>query len=107
MHALAEHDRQEHRRAVADVLRAKHEEALTGVPDAYVSSVAALALDNCEVNGFDERGHVIDFADALVKDDRHPLDSPALEAKAQRVVREFRARALFLQLQAIAAPLDE
>ena len=102
MHALAEGDRREHQRAVTGLIRYKHPEALASVPDAYVANVAGLALNTCESNGFDQRGHVLDFADALVKGDSHPLDSPALEAKVRMVLREFRARELFMRLQAIA-----
>jgi hypothetical protein len=39
----------------------------------------------------------------LVKDDAHPLSPTALDAKAVRVLREFRARSVFTRLRDIAA----
>jgi hypothetical protein len=103
MMAMAEADRLELRRGVVVVIRHKRADALAGVPDAYVDNLVALALSTCASHGFDEHGHVIEFADALVKDDAHPLSPTALDAKAVRVLREFRARSVFTRLRDIAA----
>lgn len=103
MRAFAEADRRELRRTTAEVLRHRHPDALRGVPDGYVDGIANLALTTCTQNGFDQSGVVIDFANALVKDDQHPLPAEELGAKAGKVLRELRARTLFMTLQAMAS----
>ena len=103
MHALVEHDVQEFRALVIDMVERKYPEALAGSPVAYLERFVDVALVICMENGFDRQGSIIEFAEALVKDDVHPMSDSDIETKVQRVLCEFRSRAVYIELQALAA----
>lgn len=103
MHALAEHDVREFRARVIDMVDHKHSEALAGSPVAYLEGFVDVALVICMKNGFDRQGSIIEFAEALVKDDVHPMSDSDIETKVQQVLCEFRSREVYLELQALAA----
>lgn len=103
INALAEHDVQEFRALVIYMVEHKYLEALAGSPVAYLERLVDAALVICMENGFDRQGSIIEFAEALVKDDVHPMSDPDIDTKVQRVMREFRSREVYIELQALAA----
>ncbi len=103
LQAMAAHDVEQFSAQLVALLLRKHADRLAQVPADYVARLAGLALSSCIANGFDSQGLVVQFAEALVKDDAHPMDPAALDASAHTVLREFRSRTTYLRLQAGAA----
>lgn len=94
-----------------DMLRRKHHGALHAAPAGYAERLLTASIDACQANGFDETGSVIEFAEALIKNDQHPMEDGRIEAKCRTVLCEFRSRAVFMRWQALEAstsvPIDE
>ena len=57
----------------------------------------------CLEQGFNQPSEITQLIDAMLKDSEHPMSAPDMEKKAQSVVKEFRARALYSKLQALKA----
>jgi hypothetical protein len=57
----------------------------------------------CGEHGFLQQGTVIDFAQSMVKDDNHPMNTDRMAVKAQSILRELRARSLYERMQSATA----
>lgn len=106
LQALAEHSVREFRAMVIDLLQEKYTDKLTKLPAAYLERAVDIAFVTCFDNGFDRQGLIIEFVEALLKDDVHPMSDKGIEVKAQRVLREFRSREVYSELQALAASVE-
>lgn len=90
--------------SVIGLLRYKFPAELGAASDDYLKVLIAQAAAGCEQRGLDTESELIEFAEALVRDDAHPLNPPRLLDKRDRVLRECAARALFDQLSGLSAP---
>ena len=101
--AMAEHDVQEFRALLIDLLISKYPGRLGHLPSDYLERLGAVALAACAEIGVEQQGSIIEFAEALVKDDSHPMGDAALQARAQTVSLEFKSSQAFLKIQALRA----
>jgi hypothetical protein len=90
--------------SVINLLRYKFPAELGIVSDDYLKSLIAQAAAGCEQRGLEAEGELIEFVEALVRDDAHPLDPQRLVNKRDQVLRESASRALFDQLSGLSAP---
>lgn len=86
---------------IVGLLQRKYPRETQGLALGYLEDLSRLSIDFCLKHGFDRMGTIVEFAEALIRNDVHPLDSAKLAHKAQIVLSELRSRQLFMTLQSL------
>jgi hypothetical protein len=91
------------RRQVTASLRLRHRDLVAALPASYLDELVTASFTACREHGHNQAFTLAEFAESMLKDDRHPLAPTEMHRKLETILRDLDARARFTRLQAVKA----